>query len=58
MSDNEIKLTNTNNTTVDGTPFPETPKPQVLNESFSSITVNNGDIIHNDSQNYKTDTND
>lgn len=48
MSDNEIKLTNTNNTTVDGTSFPQTPKPQVLNENFSSIEINTGDIIHSD----------
>lgn len=41
MSDDEIKLTTTNNTTSNGTPFPETPKPQVLTEQFSRNEVNN-----------------
>jgi hypothetical protein len=41
MSDDDIKLTTTNNTTSNGTPFPETPKPQVLTEQFSRNEVNN-----------------
>ena len=41
MSDNEIKLTNKNNTTKNGTQFPSTPKPQVLKENFASVELNN-----------------
>lgn len=40
-NDNEIKLTKTNNTTSNGVPFPSTPKPQILTESFSSVQLNN-----------------
>lgn len=40
MSNNndEIKLTTTNNTTSDGQPFPETPKPQIITETFTTYT--------------------
>lgn len=37
MSDDEIKLTTTSNTTSDGIPFPETPQPAILNEQFSRV---------------------
>ena len=58
MSDNEIKLTDTNNTTVNGIPFPQTPKPQVLKENFASIEINTGDVIHSDNHNFNTDKDD
>ena len=45
MSDNEIKLTTTNNTTNNGTPFPSTPQPQVLMEYFASVELNNQNQI-------------
>ena len=41
MADKEIKLTDTNNTTSNGTKFPPTPKPQVLKENFSLVELNN-----------------
>lgn len=37
--DKEIKLTSRNNTTVDGTPFPDTPNPQVIVETFTRNMV-------------------
>lgn len=40
MSDNEIKLTDTNNKTSNGIPFPQTPKPQVIKENFAYIEIN------------------
>lgn len=41
MADKEIKLTDTNNTTSNGTKFPPIPKPQVLKENFSLVELNN-----------------
>lgn len=35
-NDDEIKLTTTDNTTTDGTSFPETPKSQIVTETFAS----------------------
>lgn len=46
MSDNEIKLTNADTTTVNGVSFPQTPPPQVLNENFASIEINNDGFNH------------
>ena len=40
-NNNEIKLTTTNNTTSNGTPFPTTPPPQVLKENFASVELTN-----------------
>lgn len=54
MSDDEIKLTTTNNTTSNGTPYPETPKPQILKEHFSFVELNN----LNDSSNKNRPNND
>ena len=39
-NDDEVKLT-TDNITTDGVSFPDTPKPQVITETFASYTLNN-----------------
>lgn len=51
MSNNndEIKLTTTNNTTSDGQPFPETPKPQIVTETFATYAPS--DNNNNDNNN-------
>lgn len=54
MSDNEIKLTTTNNTTNSGMPFPTTPRPQVLKENFASVELNN----HNQTRAQENNNND
>ena len=51
MSDNEIKLTTTDNTTSNGVSFPETPKPQVLKENFASVELNNYNQHNNNNNN-------
>ena len=50
-NDNEIKLTTTNNTTSNGEPFPSTPKPQILTESFGYVELNNQNKKNSNSNN-------
>lgn len=51
MSDDEIKLTTTNNTTSGGVKFPETPRPQVFTENFTSVKLSNGNENHQTNNN-------
>lgn len=51
MSDKEIKLTSKNNSTINGKPFPPTPKPRVLIEKFASVKLNNLNERENPSSN-------
>lgn len=51
MSENEIKLTTTDNKTSSGIPFPETPKPQIIKEQFSRIKTSNPNTEHNSDPN-------
>lgn len=51
MSDDEIKLTNTNNTTSGGVQFPTTPRPQVFSENFNSVNLSNTNENHQTNNN-------